>query len=79
MTNPTFNSTPTDNTAPALTTLDATATVAQDTIKTMSKEQLIRTLDAFVELYSRGVAEMPELQEDIDDFKDMSEQLKATL
>jgi hypothetical protein len=47
--------------------------------KKMSKTQLILTLDAFVELYSRRVAEMPELQEDIDAFKDMSAQLKATL
>jgi hypothetical protein len=45
----------------------------------MSKEQLIRTLDAFVELYTRRVAEMPELQEDIDDFKKLSAGLKATL
>jgi hypothetical protein len=45
----------------------------------LSKEELIRTLDAFIVLYKKRVHEMPELQEDIDDFSEMSAKLKATL
>lgn len=45
----------------------------------MSKEQLIRTLDAFIELYTRRLPDMPELQEDIDEFTELSNKLKASL
>ena len=45
----------------------------------MSKEHLIRTLDAFIELYTRRLPDMPELQEDIDEFTELSNKLKASL
>ena len=46
--------------------------------QSLSKEQLITTLDAFVILYTNMLKEMPELQKDIDDFKELSAKLKAT-